>query len=464
MRIQISFILKFFLDFKQDQCFDSLMPLIDIFDRKWYADWNGLPVPDSIYINNDTTFIPLFNDNYYFYILTTQTPGIATSITNIIKKDTISYTIKCDSISIIDIFNTMDSARYYTINKIINSSQCFPRRIILSKSYGIIYSNNWEKMLNLDCKGYYDDPLQLSLVGIDDGIKQLGYSFKPFMDAFTKIKPGDILVWAIDDIYGFSGRTGRIREEVTSKYLADSVFSYTSDETKAEHYFDLNHPPLDTLTIDRNVIYHIDLRAVRKLFDMSANTFFESNLNLGSIGFYDFDEYITKDGYKRDKSRFTSDTVNIIASKTSHVVVRKDSCIVGGYLSEPSETFFFFSSEFGFFERNTGPNHLEDNSKELVGYVRDGIVYGDTTFDWDVSVNEPKWLNDLSIYPTPARDYINVTDFLSWQYQIYDLLGNCVQSGIIESDKINISQLYPGFYTVRFFSGSRQMVEKMMKE
>jgi len=461
---------KVFLDFKQDQCFDSLLPYIDIFEREWYAHWNGHPVPDSIYINNDTTFIPLFNDNYYFYLITTQEPGNSVSITNIIQKDTISYSIKCDSISLINIFNTMDSARYYTINKIINSSQCYPRSIILSKSYGLIYSNNWEKILNLDCESYYNDPLQLSLVGIDDGIKPLGYSFKPFIDAFTKIKAGDILVWAFDDIYGFSGSTGKIREEITSTELKDSVITYTSNIASATYVLNPNPMNHDTLSLINNVKQFVDLRTVLKLFDMSANTFFESNLYLGSIGFNDFNEHITKDGYKRDKSRFTSDTVDILAAKATHIKVRKDSCIVGWYLSDPGETYFYFSSDMGFLERNTGNNHLEDISKELVGYVRDGIVYGDTTFDWDVSVNEPKWLSEICISPNPARDYIYINSpflesiFGIWLYQIYDILGNCVQNGIIETDKINISGLATGFYTVRFFNGQKQKVEKLMKE
>jgi hypothetical protein len=77
---------------------------------------------------------------------------------------------------------------------------------------------------------------------------------------------------------------------------------------------------------------------------------------------------------------------------------------------------------------------------------------------------------DLSIYPNPAGDYIYINSPLidgiggEWEYQIYDLLGNCVQSGVIESDKISISQLSTGFYTVRFFNDGKQIVEKMMKE
>ncbi len=460
---------KVFLDFKKDECFDSLKPLIDIFDRKWYADWNGLPVPDSILINNDTTFIPLFNNNYYFYLITNQKPGDSVLISNIIQKDTINYTIKCDSISLVSIFNAKDSARYYSINKTINSSKCFPRSIILSKSYGIIYSNNWEKILNLDCEEYYKDPLQLNLVGIDDGIKPLGYSFKPFMDAFTQIKTGDILVWIYSYVYGYSGNTGKIREEITSTYLADSVFSYTSNIAKADHGFNYNNYDKYTLTFEKNVVSYVDLRALRKLFDMSANTFFESDITMGGL-WKGFSSYITKDGYKRDKSRFTNDSVDILAAKEPHIKVKKDSCIVQWYLSDPSDTYFYFSSDVGFLERNTGNNHLEDFSKKLIGYVRDGKVYGDTTFDWDVSVNEPKWLSNFSISPNPASDYIYINSSLVegtggvWQYQIYDILGNCVQSGTIESNKINIARLLTGFYTLRFFCGEKQIVEKLIKE
>ncbi|HOV91617.1 MAG TPA: T9SS type A sorting domain-containing protein [Candidatus Kapabacteria bacterium] len=61
---------------------------------------------------------------------------------------------------------------------------------------------------------------------------------------------------------------------------------------------------------------------------------------------------------------------------------------------------------------------------------------------------------DIDFYPNPASDYINVPAYLGWQYQIYDLLGNCVQSGVIESDKINISQLSAGVYYLEIYTGS----------
>jgi len=86
-----------------------------------------------------------------------------------------------------------------------------------------------------------------------------------------------------------------------------------------------------------------------------------------------------------------------------------------------------------------------------------------------VDVKEDANASKPLIFPNPARDYIYLNSSLidgagMWQYQIYDILGNCVQSGVIESDKININQLSSGFYTMRFFNRGKQVVEKLMKE
>ena len=68
------------------------------------------------------------------------------------------------------------------------------------------------------------------------------------------------------------------------------------------------------------------------------------------------------------------------------------------------------------------------------------------------------------IFPNPARDFINTAAYFGWQYQIYDLLGSCMQSGIIDAGNISVAPLPAGFYTVRFFKEGKQVVEKMMKE
>ena len=90
-------------------------------------------------------------------------------------------------------------------------------------------------------------------------------------------------------------------------------------------------------------------------------------------------------------------------------------------------------------------------------------------FGTSTGIEEIPAENNINIFPNPASDYIYINSTFfdgsgMWEYQIYDILGNCVQSGAIESEKININQLSSGFYTVRFFNGGKQVVEKLMKE
>ncbi|HAW09420.1 MAG TPA: hypothetical protein DCW42_09740 [Bacteroidetes bacterium] len=79
----------------------------------------------------------------------------------------------------------------------------------------------------------------------------------------------------------------------------------------------------------------------------------------------------------------------------------------------------------------------------------------------DVKEFEPASSN--SIYPNPAHDFINTADYLGWEYQMYDLLGNNVQTGLVNSENINISKLSAGFYSIRFFKEGKQEVKKLIK-
>jgi len=98
--------------------------------------------------------------------------------------------------------------------------------------------------------------------------------------------------------------------------------------------------------------------------------------------------------------------------------------------------------------------------EDTIYYRANVIIWKDTT---TVGVNNDDNYNNI-IFPNPANSLINVPFYIGWEYQIYDVLGNCVQTGAIESNKINISNLSIGFYTIRFFKGDRQVVVKLMKE
>jgi len=80
-----------------------------------------------------------------------------------------------------------------------------------------------------------------------------------------------------------------------------------------------------------------------------------------------------------------------------------------------------------------------------------------------LDIKEEPSPSHISIFPNPARDFINTAEYIGWQYQIYDLLGNNVQTGLVNSENINISKLSAGFYSIRFFKEGKQEVKKLIK-
>jgi len=105
----------------------------------------------------------------------------------------------------------------------------------------------------------------------------------------------------------------------------------------------------------------------------------------------------------------------------------------------------------------------EDRYLLVDGRFRNTLIMVDSLYMEGVAVREeqqPKY----PFYPNPARDFINTAVYIGWQYQIYDLLGSCVQTGLIDSENISVASLTAGFYTIRFFKEGKQVVEKMMKE
>ncbi|MEN6294789.1 MAG: T9SS type A sorting domain-containing protein [Chloroherpetonaceae bacterium] len=92
-----------------------------------------------------------------------------------------------------------------------------------------------------------------------------------------------------------------------------------------------------------------------------------------------------------------------------------------------------------------------------------GKIYRCKLSDFFLDVKEKGLTSGNSLlYPNPTRDFINTAVYLGWQYQIYDLLGSCVQSGLIDSENINVANLPTGFYTIRFIKEGKQVIEKIM--
>lgn len=74
------------------------------------------------------------------------------------------------------------------------------------------------------------------------------------------------------------------------------------------------------------------------------------------------------------------------------------------------------------------------------------IVYADPT-----ALEEQMVLSQPSIYPNPATDFVNVTEFA----EIFDLVGNKVAEG---TDKIDVSSLTNGIYFVKTAKGFDKLI------
>jgi hypothetical protein len=67
---------------------------------------------------------------------------------------------------------------------------------------------------------------------------------------------------------------------------------------------------------------------------------------------------------------------------------------------------------------------------------------------------------DISIYPNPTSDYIyiaNDKDSDSYQYSITDFLGRNLETGVVNSGKINVEKYNSGNYILTVKSSSNIM-------
>mgnify|MGYP006189023405 CR=1 FL=1 len=79
------------------------------------------------------------------------------------------------------------------------------------------------------------------------------------------------------------------------------------------------------------------------------------------------------------------------------------------------------------------------------------IKHNDQIFDLQSAV---------SIYPNPAIDKLNVYNAPSKQYQIFDMTGRLINSGTLERNSINVSQLSSGNYILKTGEITKKFIKK----
>jgi hypothetical protein len=83
------------------------------------------------------------------------------------------------------------------------------------------------------------------------------------------------------------------------------------------------------------------------------------------------------------------------------------------------------------------------------------------TVNVNCRVGESSTSDNYVVYPNPANDWLyidNVTDSET-RYEIYNILGEVVMTGILSDHQLNIQQLASGIYTLRLTNDNTQVLK-----
>lgn len=77
-------------------------------------------------------------------------------------------------------------------------------------------------------------------------------------------------------------------------------------------------------------------------------------------------------------------------------------------------------------------------------------------------------MESINIYPTVADDVLNIehSDVLDngYKYSIYNILGEQISDGKLDSDMINVSNLESGMYMIILYKSDKVYSGKFVKE
>ena len=150
---------------------------------------------DSGFIFNDTSYFLCteFADKSYFIFFNKAKQNDNWTLIN----SQISFT--CDSVTILNLFDVVDSVKYFSINKINPNQYLNNLTFILSKNHGLIQFAPFGQLI-------YSNPYdvgKVSLIGYEMNGLKFGKFIPDFKD-FFHLSNGDVLFWLYDsESYSF---------------------------------------------------------------------------------------------------------------------------------------------------------------------------------------------------------------------------------------------------------------------
>jgi hypothetical protein len=397
---------------------------------------------DSISMRNDTIF---YFDNSY-----TETPKkkfkeffipIYMKAFDLIEQE--AFFLKDKGISYEQIFPGLyDSVRTYGIKQKSGEQKIIELK--LSKHYGII---KFPPFVNLLCD-IYDEKLIFKLSGVNAKNREK-HGLNPELfdpDEFFTLKVGDEKYWIMEEIMG----------QYSSWFIKNKITSIQRNE--------------DSIVIYKsNTVYDNNTKKY-EYYNSSEKYFFSELLRLKEKN--DQEIFVTNRQSFGDEGRMLIETGGgllffgrpLIQSTKSSTMLEFNGQMVDPACEISHVTDIYW---FKVFSPVVGLSHIYSHGfsgsyTELVGYTKDGVLYGECP--QPLAVDDTEIDLSISVSPNPATDYITID--LSFQHmqeseiEIFDIFGNEIHPPRLASQatpqegnlRIDISSLNAGVYFVRIGS------------
>ena len=97
------------------------------------------------------------------------------------------------------------------------------------------------------------------------------------------------------------------------------------------------------------------------------------------------------------------------------------------------------------------------------------LIWGGIPADdlWNTFSNDTfSFKSDISIYPSPALNYINIDGIKNstYKYQIYSIKGKLLLAGKASNNQINVSSLSKGLFIIKFITKKSSSSYKFFKK
>ena len=385
---------------------------------------------DSLYIFSDTTeFIIKPLSNYADTWIFNEANSISAIITAVIEENIFG---QIDSVKIISLSN----------GKIIK----------ISKNFGILQFFDWQTNANY------------SLVGIEDN-RYFGEQVVNFYD-FYNFQIGDVFQRLIVNSGAESFDSEYIKYTILSKQeFIDSIKYHVEGKYKFIHYefgnsYEENYLIDSIITFYNTQFINLYNHECVKINDYINEDYYEGWFDeaVDNLEIYKEDNLLVKSIYGASNSLDSKYYKPTIENPDFLEIVLFPEMIVIEYKESLGLTNYHINIfEFGFSDR-------------LIGYIRDGITYGEVFPDsWYGISNVENINNNIQIYPNPAQNFINInlhsTNTQNIKINIFDYTGKIVLSTYSQNSnpQIDISALKTGMYFITIKSDKNIYKSKFIK-